>query len=206
MTLTRKLGRTPAHRRSLLRNLVTDLFEYESITTTHGKAKEAQASAEWLITLAKHRSPNLEAAKARANDMIFRPSTTLPKLFDDLAKRYKDRTGGYTRVLKLEARQGDNAPQSILELVGGPRDMRFSMTARVVARLEEQGQPIDMMTQKNIDSILKYKTEDQFRAEVAKMKEHFHKSAKLLENAPPQRPKKQKAPVRLVENPLTKQA
>jgi large subunit ribosomal protein L17 len=203
MARSRYLGRTETHRKALLRNLVTSLIEHESITTTHAKAKEAQASAEWLITLAKNKSPNVQDSKVRANDVIFKPDVTIPKLFGDLADRYKNRTGGYTRVLRLEPRLGDKAPQSILELVGGKRDMRFAMTARIVARLEQQGLPLDKMTEKNVRTAIKSKSEEEFRSEVEFMKQTFYQHEKSIENKPPVREPKPRAPIRVVDNPLT---
>lgn len=200
---SRYLGRTETHRKALLRNLVTSLIEHESITTTHAKAKEAQASAEWLITLAKNRSPNAQDAKTRAHDAIFKPAATIPKLFNEIADRYKNRTGGYTRVLRLEPRMGDNSPQSILELVGGKRDMRFSMTARVVARLEQQGLPIDPITAKNVRQAMKAKSEQEFRDEVELMKQTFYQHENSISNRPPVREEKPRAPIKVVENPLT---
>uniref|UniRef100_A0A060T3U6 ARAD1C42922p n=1 Tax=Blastobotrys adeninivorans TaxID=409370 RepID=A0A060T3U6_BLAAD len=206
MAITRHLNRTATHRKALLRNLVTALIEHESITTTHAKAKEAQASAEWLITLAKNKSPDEKQARIRAEDMVFKPNSTIPKLFEDIAPRYEGRTGGYTRVLRLENRIGDNAPQSVLELVGGKRDLRFSMTARIVARLERQGLPIDKVTAANVRSILQYRTEEEFRQEVEFMKETFYKTEKSIQNLPVDKPKKKRAPIQLVENPLNEKA
>jgi large subunit ribosomal protein L17 len=206
MGLSRHLSRTATHRKALLRNLVTALLEYESITTTHAKAKETQATAEWLITLAKNKSPNVQEAKIRAQDLIFKPKTTIPKLFDDIAERYKDRTGGYTRVLKLEPRLGDNAPQSILELIGGKRDMRMAITARIVARLEQQGQAVDDITKLNVTKIVNGDPgmEKRFRKEVEFMKERFYANPKTVEHVRPIIAPKQRAVVRILENPLAK--
>jgi large subunit ribosomal protein L17 len=202
----RKLGRSSTHRKSLLRNLVTSLIEYESITTTHAKAKEAQTAAERLITIAKNQSPDLQAAKARAHGYVFKADVVLPKLFDELAPRYKDRTGGYTRVLRLENRLGDNAPQSILELVGGTRDMRQAITARVVARLQAQRQPLDAVTQRSVDTICGSSPEAQktFEEQVAFMKEMFYSDSESIEHITPVREPKKTAPIRILPNPLTK--
>lgn len=107
------LSRTTAHRRAMLRNMVSSLLRYERITTTKAKAQEARKNAEKLITRAKVDSVHnrREVAKYIQDEKI------LDKLFTDIAPRMKDRNGGYTRVLKLGYRQGDAADVVILELV-----------------------------------------------------------------------------------------
>ena len=132
----RHLSRTSAHRQALLRNLVTSLIEHESITTTWHKAKEAQRLAEKLIS---HGKKNTEASRLRAQQILFEPVRHLPKLFGELRARYLDRPGGYTRVLRVEPRNRnhDQAATAVLELVDGPRDMRFAMTARSLVRERE---------------------------------------------------------------------
>jgi len=129
----RHLGRDSAHRRALLRNLVTSLIANESISTTWPKAKEAQRLAEKLITLGKK---NTGASRNRAQTIFFEPEREghMNKLFGELRERYATRQGGYTRVLRQEAIRDDGAPSAILSLVDGPRDMRFSMTAKAVVR------------------------------------------------------------------------
>ena len=109
----RKLGRNSAHRKSMLRNLVTDLFREERITTTDTRAKEARREAEKLITLAKRGDLH---ARRQALDYIFDESV-VTKLFEEIGPRYADRNGGYTRILKLGPRRGDNAEMVFLELV-----------------------------------------------------------------------------------------
>ncbi|OBT49306.1 hypothetical protein VE00_00395 [Pseudogymnoascus sp. WSF 3629] len=150
----RHLGRTSAHRQALLRNLVTSLFTHESIQTTWPKAKEAQRLAEKLITLGKK---NTEASKRRALSIFFTPHSLLPKLFGPLRERYAERPGGYTRVLRIEPLKADQAPSAILELVDGPKDMRFAMTARTLARVQEAGQEVNDMTAKNIMKVTRYR-------------------------------------------------
>ena len=107
------LSRTSAHRRAMLRNMVTSLFRFERITTTKAKAKEARRKAEKLVTRAKVDSVHnrREVAKYIADAKI------LNKLFTDIAPRMKERNGGYTRILKLGFREGDAADVVILELV-----------------------------------------------------------------------------------------
>lgn len=110
----RKLNRSTSHRKAMFRNMVTDLFKHERITTTTAKAKEARSLAERLITYAKAGDLNSRRMAARR---LYDPKV-LQKLFDVLGPRYQDRPGGYTRVLKLDGpRAGDNADMAILELV-----------------------------------------------------------------------------------------
>lgn len=108
----RKLNRTPSHRRALFRNLVTALLEHESIQTTSPKAKEMRRLADRMITLGKRGSLH---ARRRALAFVQKPSV-VRRLFDELAPRFANRPGGYTRVISLGPRRGDAAPQSIVEL------------------------------------------------------------------------------------------
>ena len=110
----RKLGRTTAHRMSLLRNLSTSLFDKERISTTLPKAKELRPFAEKLITLA--RRDNLHARRMVARSI--QDKGVLKKLFDSLGPRFAQRNGGYSRILKLGWRSGDGAEMAIVELLG----------------------------------------------------------------------------------------
>ena len=110
----RKLGRTSAHRTALFRNMATSLFRHERIETTDAKAKELRRFAEQLITLAKR--GDLHARRQAFADI--RDQEVLAKLFGDIGPRFKTRPGGYTRIIKSRIRKGDNAPISIIELVG----------------------------------------------------------------------------------------
>ena len=109
----RKLGRPSAHRKSMLRNLVTDLFREERISTTVHRAEEAGKEAEKLITLAKRGDLH---ARRQVLAYLY-DEDVVTKLFDEIAPKYAERNGGYTRVLKLGPRQGDNAEVAFLELV-----------------------------------------------------------------------------------------
>ena len=108
-----KLSRTAAHRRALFRNLVTALLEHEAIRTTDAKAKEVRRGADRMITLGKQGT--LHARRRAAT--VLRRANVVKKLFDDLAPRYAERHGGYTRVVKLGHRLGDAAHLSVVELV-----------------------------------------------------------------------------------------
>jgi large subunit ribosomal protein L17 len=110
----RQLSRTRSHRKATLRNLATSLFRHERIETTTAKAKELRPFAERLITLA--RRGDVHARRMAATKIQDRE--VLGKLFDEIAPRYIERPGGYTRVLKLGNRKGDAAEMSLIELVG----------------------------------------------------------------------------------------
>ncbi len=113
----RKLGRKSGHRTALFRNMAAALIKHEQITTTTPKAKELRPYIEKLITLAKHGGlSNRRLAHARILD-----DAQEKKLFDVLAERYKDREGGYTRIIKAGIRASDAAPMAVIELVD--RDM-----------------------------------------------------------------------------------
>lgn len=125
MASYRKLGRRSDQRKALIRDLLTDLIINERITTTEAKAKELKKFADKMVTLGKK---NDLSARRRAAQMIrFEAAevdengkttqNALQKLFDVIAPRFANRNGGYTRVLKLENRQGDNAPMAIIEFV-----------------------------------------------------------------------------------------
>jgi large subunit ribosomal protein L17 len=109
----RKLGRRSDHRRSLFRNLVTSTLRHERITTTVAKAKEIRTPVEHMITLAKR--GDLHARRQALSYLLDEDVVT--KLFATLGPRYKDRAGGYTRLVKLGPRLGDAAPLCIVELV-----------------------------------------------------------------------------------------
>ena len=120
----RKLGRTSSHRRAMLRNMVTSLFNSERITTTDAKAKEARRLAERLITRAKkgyaaHRDGDKAVALAqwRRAARVVQDTDVLRKLFEEIAPHYLERNGGYTRIVRLGTRLGDNAREVLLELV-----------------------------------------------------------------------------------------
>jgi len=112
----KKLGRTPSHRRAMFRNMVTSLLKHERIVTTEVKAKEIGRLTEKMITLGKRGDLH-----ARRQAVAFiRSNEVVKRLFSEYAQRYASREGGYTRVLKLEPRAGDNAPMALVELVDRP--------------------------------------------------------------------------------------
>jgi len=108
-----KLGRTGSHRRATMRNLAIALFQHERIITTAAKAKALRSYAERLIGLAKR--GDLHARRLAARQI--HDKAVLQRLFSDIGPRFAERPGGYTRVLKMGNRRGDNAPQALIELV-----------------------------------------------------------------------------------------
>src|SRR6266446_8575441 len=108
-----KLGRTPAHRRALLRNLVTALLEHEVVRTTDAKAKELRRWVDRVITLGKQGT--LHARRQVLS--IVQDKAVVRKLFDTIGPRFKNRPGGYTRIVKIGIRRGDAAQMSVIELV-----------------------------------------------------------------------------------------
>ena len=137
----RKLNRTPAHRKALYRNLVTALFKHERITTTVPKAKEARSLAEKLITFAKAGDLHSRRMVARK---VYEPAV-LQKLFEEIGPRYSERPGGYTRIMRLGNRKGDNAELAILELVDGTaapkvKDSAKRSRARRILKAEEKAE------------------------------------------------------------------
>lgn len=109
----KRLGRNTPHRTAMLRNMVTSLFEHEKITTTDARAKELRKVVDRMITLGKR--GDLHARRQVLS--VIRDQKVVAKLFDQIGPRYKDRPGGYTRIIKIGSRLGDNAPQSIIALV-----------------------------------------------------------------------------------------
>ena len=112
----RKLGRTNKHRRSMLANLSKDLIMNERIETTETRAKEVRKCVDKMISYGKDGSL---VARRKALAFLHNDNDAVKKVFDDLAKRYATRNGGYTRILKLNERRGDDALVCILELVEG---------------------------------------------------------------------------------------
>lgn len=114
----RKLNRTSSHRQAMFRNMCVSLLTHEAIKTTLPKAKELRRVVEPLITLAKEdtlANKRLAFARLRDRDLVVR-------LFAEIGPRFKERNGGYTRILKMGFRQGDNAPMAYMELVDRAED------------------------------------------------------------------------------------
>jgi large subunit ribosomal protein L17 len=109
----RRLGRNSSHRSAMMRNMTISLISHEKIQTTDARAKELRKIVERMITLGKRGDLHARRQAYQAlND-----KTAVARLFDMVAPRYKERNGGYTRIIKLNPRLGDNAPQAVIELV-----------------------------------------------------------------------------------------
>jgi large subunit ribosomal protein L17 len=116
----RKLNRTGSHRKAMLSNMVVSLLTHEQIKTTLPKAKELRRVADKMITLGKRGSLHTR----RQAFSFLRDDVVVTKLFSVLGSRYKDRSGGYTRVLKAGYRYGDNAPMAMIELIDRDLDAK----------------------------------------------------------------------------------
>ena len=132
-----KLARPAAHRVALLRNLVTSLLDHELIETTDPRAKELKRVADQMITLGKR--GDLHARRQAA--AFIRERDVVTKLFDDLAKRYAKRPGGYTRIMKLGSRRGDAAEMAILELVERTAEAAETKTDAAPAKGSKKAAP-----------------------------------------------------------------
>src|ERR1700690_1994560 len=129
----RKLGRHSAHRTAMFANMAASLIKHEQITTTLPKAKELRPIVEKLVTLAK--KGGLHARRQAISEM--RDIPMVKKLFEVIGPRYKDRDGGYTRVMKAGFRKGDNAAQAVIEFVDRDVEAKGKDSGPVQARSEE---------------------------------------------------------------------
>ncbi|HWE79496.1 MAG TPA: 50S ribosomal protein L17 [Pseudolabrys sp.] len=130
----RKLGKKPAHRRAMFANMAASLIKHEQIMTTLPKAKELRPIVEKLITLGK--KGGLAARRQAISEM--RDLAQVKKLFDVLAPRYKERHGGYTRIMKAGFRYGDNAPRAVIEFVDRDVDAKGKDSGPVQAQATEE--------------------------------------------------------------------
>ena len=138
----RKLGRNSSHRKAMMRNMVTSLLDLEKITTTDARAKELRKIAEKMITLGKRGTLH---ARRQALQVIM-DKDVVGKLFERIAPRYADRPGGYTRIVKLGYRQGDNAALSLIELVEEeftPKTKKEKPVAKVVEAAPVEETPVE---------------------------------------------------------------
>jgi large subunit ribosomal protein L17 len=129
-----KLGRNPAHRRATLRNLVTNVIERERIRTTLARAKAARPLVEQMITLGKQDSLH---TRRQAAAFLMTPEA-VKRLFNDLAPRFSERPGGYTRIVRAGWRHGDNAEVAILELVGSEMKVKEKKAKKEKAEEAEE--------------------------------------------------------------------
>lgn len=129
----RKLNRTSSHRKAMFANMTTALLKHEQITTTLPKAKDLRSFVEKMITLAKKG----ELSHRRQAMAFIKEDKVVAKLFSELADRYKDRSGGYTRVLKAGFRYGDAAPMAIIELVDRNPEAKGADSGPTAEKTEE---------------------------------------------------------------------
>lgn len=122
----RKLGRKKSHKEQMLRNMVVSLFQHESIRTTEAKAKEARRLAEKLLTWGKRGDLHSRRLALR----YLASAEVVKKVFDEIAPRFENRDGGYTRIVKLEVRRGDAAPVVLLELTEKSKELEEEKAAR----------------------------------------------------------------------------
>ena len=132
----RKLNRTSAHRKALFKNLVLALIRHERIRTTDAKAKELRRVADRMVTLGKQN----DLAARRHVFALVQSHAAVQKLFNEIAPRFKDRNGGYTRVVKFGFRRGDAAPLSIIEFTGAEEQTKGKKPRKRAAKKTE-GQP-----------------------------------------------------------------
>ena len=137
----KKLNKTSSHRKAMFMNLSNALIKHEQITTTLAKAKELKRFVEKIITLGK--KGNLQSRRKAIS--ILQDQAMTKKTFDILADRYKDRSGGYTRVIKLGNRFGDNSPMAVIEFVDRDEDAKGKDSGPVIEKksseeIEEQPQ------------------------------------------------------------------
>ena len=125
----RRLGRKPDHRQHMMKNMVTSFFENEKITTTVTRAKELRKLVDKMLTLGKRGDLHARRQALR----VINDQKVVAELFEMIAPRYTERPGGYTRIIRLENRQGDNAPMAIIELVEEGYEPKQKVEKPVVA-------------------------------------------------------------------------
>ena len=184
------LGRNAKQVKHTVRNLVSSLIQYEHITTTPAKAKLTANYVENLIIKSKKHSTRPEALKEWKHLLygrLYNQDITIDKMTSEFMERYANRASGFTRMLKLEPRFGDNAPQVALEMVDNTdREMMFWYVAKIVARLELQGLEADPLTKKNMEKVISSKEngQEKFREIVQICKDNFFEDEADLELKP----------------------
>ncbi|MCK5740592.1 MAG: 50S ribosomal protein L17 [Chlorobi bacterium] len=178
----RKLNRTSSHRKALMRNMATSLFEHKKIETTEAKAKELRPYAEQLITRAKHalvneKSGNLpeghtiDIHNRRMVGRFVRTKAVLQELFDVIGPMVEERNGGYTRIIKSGFRRGDAGQRAIIELVdfAAPQDGASSMTGKKKKTKKVQTKPV--VKEEVIEEVVETPVEEIAEAPVEKVAE-----------------------------------
>ena len=195
--IARKLSRDKAHRDALLKNLACQLFQHESIVSTHAKCKEASRVAERIITWTKRAITTSNSVaqaelKSQIQSQLFLAGDNrklMKRLFSEIAPRYLERPGGYTRVLRLEPRANDSAPQSVLELVDSPvmseshtvnrGNLKMWLLVKSVINDEANQLPHNPLTLQNFHKVAKFKAEAQLHGEIMLIKQVLLKEMSL---------------------------
>ncbi|EJS43163.1 mrpl8p [Saccharomyces arboricola H-6] len=195
--IARKLSRDKPHRDALLKNLACQLFQHGSIVSTHAKCKEASRVAERIITWTKRalttrNSVSQAELKSQIQSQLFLAGDNrklMERLFKEIAPRYLERPGGYTRVLRLEPRANDSAPQSILELVDLPvvsesetvnrGNLKMWLLVKSVINDDANHLPHNPLTLQNLHKLAKFKPEAQLHAEITLVKKILFKELSL---------------------------
>lgn len=200
-----KFARAALHRKCQLQNLVTNVLEHESIVTTHSKAKAVRPLVQNVIDSARRMLSAAASAeeKAKTRELLmkklYKPDQIMPKL--EQIARWQPSTDGSVRILKLEPRLGDKAPNSIIELTNGHFDMLRSLTARAVARSRATNEPLPPYVERNMTELTRTaELRSVFEKEVEKMNAAFPKHENV--DLSPLKVAK-RAPIEIAPNPLT---
>ena len=195
--IARKLSRSKPHRDALLKNLACQLFQHESIVTTHAKCKEASRVAERIITWTKRAlSTNNSVSQAELRSQIQSKlflagdnKKLMKRLFNEIAPRYLERPGGYTRVLRLEPRANDSSPQSVLELVDSPvlsdsytvnrGNLKMWLLVKSIINDDANQVPHNPLTLQNLHKLAKFKPEAQLHGEIMQIKKILYKEMSM---------------------------
>ncbi|CDF88956.1 ZYBA0S03-05842g1_1 [Zygosaccharomyces bailii CLIB 213] len=198
--LARKLSRTKPHREALMRNMVSQLLQYGSIMSTKAKCQEASRVAERVITWAKkvHQNPQ-SPLKSQIQSRLYLSgdnSKLMKRLVYEIAPLYASRDGGYTRVMHLEPRLTDKAPQSLLELVNTPimdakgnfnrGNMKFWLLVKNTLADENAGRPYTILTLQNLRKIGLGKSREQLEEEIAAVRKFLIEEEDLQWDEPEQ--------------------
>ncbi|KAG5368061.1 54S ribosomal protein L8 [Yarrowia sp. C11] len=169
-----------------LNKMMTSFIEHESIVTTQKHAKRVAERFEQLVNTAKRQGVTPTAYRVYQKTLNDLPNS-VKKINETLVPRYQSRNGGYVRMLRLEPRLGDNAPQAVVEMVDGNKEYKFWMTARVVARLRQQGENLDQKTKAQVKQVTQGSTEKavQFEEAVKEMTERFYPNADKIGGSRP---------------------
>lgn len=164
----KSLNRTASHRKAMLSNMVTSLFRRERITTSRRKAKEARRVAERMISFAKKG----DLASRRQAAKVVKDKKVLQKLFEDIGPRFEDRAGGYTRVLKMAPRPGDNTDMALLELLPkGAKKRSKKKSMKKYNKIEIPEDPVKVKEKKLKAEATKKKEEEEAKAAEKKKEE-----------------------------------